>query len=295
MDKKKINELAVTIEKISYLYRSVRKSDEEIQKLEIALLKKYVVELYDGILSLEKDEKSKAVTSSSASKSLKSSIRESKVSSVFKPKIEEKTIKTTPKLDKIAKPFSTKKAAPAEKEAEDFMATQVQPNVQIQMPTADRDTVQESAEEVKKVVEEKVIDIVENNVDSVRTQVLSGITNANNSASDETVLITESPEAKELNDNFGKKQEKTLADQLAQSEIKTFDINFNQRHAFVNELFEGNEQAYQNTLTELGKSGGYIEALTYINLNVRYDYHWKDDSPTKEEFMNIIKSKFLNR
>ena len=177
MDKKKINELAVTIEKISYLYRSVRKSDEEIQKLEIALLKKYVVELYDGILSLEKDEKSKAVTSSSASKSLKSSIRESKVSSVFKPKIEEKTIKTTPKLDKIAKPFSTKKAAPAEKEAEDFMATQVQPNVQIQMPTADRDTVQESAEEVKKVVEEKVIDIVENNVDSVRTQVLSGITN----------------------------------------------------------------------------------------------------------------------
>ena len=94
MDKKKINELAVTIEKISYLYRSVRKSDEEIQKLEIALLKKYVVELYDGILSLEKDEKSKAVTSSSASKSLKSSIRESKVSSVFKPKIEEKTIKT---------------------------------------------------------------------------------------------------------------------------------------------------------------------------------------------------------
>ena len=92
-----------------------------------------------------------------------------------------------------------------------------------------------------------------------------------------------------------KKQNKTIADQLAQSEIKTFDINFNQRHAFVKELFDNDEQAYDKTLLELGKSNGYIEALTYINLNVRYDYNWSDDSETKEEFMAIIKSKFLNR
>ena len=296
MDKKKINELAVTIEKISYLYRSVRKSDEEIQKLEIALLKKYVVELYDGILSLEKNENSKMPSASSASGTLKNSVRESKISSVFKPKIEEKTIKATPKLDKIANSFSPKKTAPAEEEASDFMATEVQPNVQIQMPISQRDTVPESVAEVKKVVEEKVVDIVENTNDSVRTQILNDIVKTNDTAAnDETLLITESPEAKELNDNFGKQQAKTIADQLAQSEIKTFDINFNQRHAFVKDLFDGDEQAYQKTLLELGKSNGYIEALTYINLNVRYDYHWKDDSEIKEEFMAIIKRKFLSR
>ncbi|MGB1206283.1 MAG: hypothetical protein ACPG5B_11585 [Chitinophagales bacterium] len=294
MDKKKINELAVTIEKISYLYRSVRKSDEEIQKLEIALLKKYVIELYDGILSLEKEEKSRIPSASSSSSSLKNKVREPKSSSVFKPKIEEKTIKTTPKIDKIANTFSPK-TVPAEEEASDFMATEVQPNVQVKIPISQRDTITEPAEEVKKVVEEKIIDIVEDDRDDVRTQILSDIVKSNDMANDETLLITESPEAKELNDSFEKRQNKTLADKLAQSDIKTFDINFNQRHAFVSELFNGDEQAYKQTLYELGKSNGYIEALTYINLNVRYDYRWKDDSETKEEFMNIIKSKFLNR
>ena len=54
MDRKIVNELAITIEKINYLYRNIRKRDEDIQKIELALLKKYVSELYDGLISLDK-------------------------------------------------------------------------------------------------------------------------------------------------------------------------------------------------------------------------------------------------
>jgi hypothetical protein len=53
MNKRRLNEIAVALEKVNYLYRNMRKSNEPIKRLELALLKKYVLDLYDNILVME--------------------------------------------------------------------------------------------------------------------------------------------------------------------------------------------------------------------------------------------------
>ena len=67
-----------------------------------------------------------------------------------------------------------------------------------------------------------------------------------------------------------------------------------QKFAFIKTLFNGNEQAYQRTIQTVVNSKGYIEALTYINLNVRHEMGWQDHYPTVKEFIDIIKHKFLD-
>lgn len=73
-----------------------------------------------------------------------------------------------------------------------------------------------------------------------------------------------------------------------------FDITFNQKHAFIRQLFNKNERAFYAALNDLGDSKGYIEALTYINLNLRHDYNWDDTDPVVQDFLDVIKRRFLS-
>lgn len=74
---------------------------------------------------------------------------------------------------------------------------------------------------------------------------------------------------------------------------RSFIIDHNQRYGFVKELFAGNEQTYNKTLEDLGQCGNVIEAFTYLNLNVKLKYNWKDDNQYAQEFQRIVKDTFL--
>lgn len=86
-----------------------------------------------------------------------------------------------------------------------------------------------------------------------------------------------------------------LNDALKQKEGKKFNISFNQRFAFISELFGGDSAVYEHTLEELGKCNNVIEAFTYLNLHVKLKYQWKDDSSTTKEFQQIVKDSFLTQ
>ncbi len=314
MDKKKINKLAVVIEKINYLYRSIRKSDEEIQKLETALLKKYITDLYDGILELERD-----INMPAKADLKKAPLQAAAViappppppAAVEEPEPEpepEPEVETPPAYEPAPEPEPepvleeevaaveeeyTPEPEPEreassfdnvannfveEEEVHDYMDTQIHPNAQPAQEAFN------AVAEVKDVVEE---DVILDDSEHSRTQVLDDlVTKEAEHSVEETVAM-------ELNDVLAKQQSnKSIADRLSTGN-SAFDISFNQRHAFVNELFTGDEGIYQTTINELAKSKGYIEALTYINLNVRYEYKWKDEDPTVRDFMNVIKRKYL--
>ncbi len=106
-------------------------------------------------------------------------------------------------------------------------------------------------------------------------------------------MTVEAPEA--LNDLYKNQQEKpSIADQLGAANYEgKFPISFNQRFAFINQLFDGDADAFNHSMNELSESRGYIEALTYINLNLRHDYKWQDDDPVVKDFLDMIKRKFL--
>lgn len=104
------------------------------------------------------------------------------------------------------------------------------------------------------------------------------------------------PVKEELNDLFKEEiKEISVADQLSSNTggSEEFPISFNQRFAFINQLFDGDTDAFNRAIGDLGNSKGYIEALTYINLNLRHDYKWQDDDPVVKDFLDMIKKKYL--
>ncbi len=110
---------------------------------------------------------------------------------------------------------------------------------------------------------------------------------------DKNVLEDKKAEAPSLNDHLAQlKEAPTLGDVLSRNNEGSFDISFNQRFAYINELFGGSHQVYELTLSELAACSTVIQAFTHINLYVRNKYNWRDNDPTVKEFLSTIRKKF---
>jgi len=334
MDKKLINRLAVTIEKINYLYRNIRKRDENMQKLELALLKKYVTELYDGLVEVELDIKQESTGSDiqhpleQRAQQLKTQIQQ-EVEEVF---LNETEVKEEPENEITIEPEtdnSSQTVQHTEKQEVNEISNQIpvstveeeEKELHIEAApvnivshnyfTDDEDETDDVAataylntnyqhesyqhDEVENIEDEEVI------VDgdgSVKTQILTDFQksqillreNEDEDSTEETVAM-------ELNDVLGKKhKDSNHSDKfISKSGDEVFAIGIGQRNTYINHLFGGDEEAYTHAIDDLAASQGYIEALTYVNLNLRYDYKWNDHDPIVREFLDIIKASFMNR
>mgnify|MGYP001157926756 FL=1 len=335
MDKKLINRLAVTIEKINYLYRNIRKREENMQKLELALLKKYVTELYDGLVEVELELKQDGVNQGDfhpleqRAQVLKAQIQEEAV--IFEPEVEETPepqiepepevfINDTPVVEEpdpepeiepemeplpipeiLPEPIEVPELEPEseplivsntnfysdEDETDDIAATAYM-NVNLQHENHDN--------EISSVLEDE--EVIVDGDGSVKTQILTDFHKSQIMQSeDDDDDLSEETVAMELNDVLGKKQKETsFADSfIGKSGDDVFSVGSGQRVTFINHLFGGDEEAYTHAIDDLAASQGYIEALTYVNLNLRYDYKWSDHDTIVREFLDLIKAKFMNR
>lgn len=286
MNKRRLNEIAVALEKVNYLYKNMRKSNEPIKRLELALLKKYVLDLYDNILVMEMPDLE----------------MEQHDVVLEKPKFE-----YTPS---IINPVIV------QKEPEPVIIAQ-QTTVIIEDKPAKDPIVQEDMPKWTEPIPEeqdnkngKSTPLHEwvNDDDSAKTQILDDFLRrdsrpSSNINKENIKLIVDNDEDEgetiaigELNNLLGKQKEietpRKDTGNLNGDSIK-FPVTFNQRIAFTRELFSNNEKAYHDSMKELSDARGYIEALTYINLNLRYDFNWKDNDPTVKEFLQMIKHRFL--
>nr|HMS52570.1 hypothetical protein [Chitinophagales bacterium] len=57
MDKLSLKKIAITVEKMNFLYRSIRDHIEQPNHIELMLLKQYSLELYEFIIELEQKQK----------------------------------------------------------------------------------------------------------------------------------------------------------------------------------------------------------------------------------------------
>lgn len=259
MNKKKMNDLAVVLEKVNYLYRTMRKSNEPLKKVELALLKKYITDLYDGLVELELPLMPTHEV-----------LSEHKVE--FVP--QQELVKTPPKVEvqppkvevippKVEAPVAPPPPPPPPPKVEVLPPKEEMPQEKIQYSKPDT-----------------------NEDEGIKTQVFSSKPSG---GVPKPLVAVEEEETLVMN----KSQPKTLADNLSSGDKNAFPISFQQRYAFVNQLFGGDENAYNSAIAELSDSKGYIEALTYINLNLRYDFKWRDDDSVVREFLDIIKRRFL--
>ncbi|MEZ4884944.1 MAG: hypothetical protein R3E32_09480 [Chitinophagales bacterium] len=182
---------------------------------------------------------------------------------------------------------------------EDDATTIIQPNKREEGATSiinprevARNFMDEEPEEIEKPVHQPVL----TDDNSVRTQILEDIVKSSTpreddfdfeddyySGEDETVAL-------ELNDvlarNAGKEKKNGAS--------RKMDVSFNQRFAFINQLFKGDNNAYNKAVDDIATSEGYIQALTYVNLNLVHDYGWDSDDPVVKDFKEVIRKCFLD-
>lgn len=171
-------------------------------------------------------------------------------------------------------------------ETDDDGATSIiNPNVFIQ---EDEDTNEAETEEVEEPVQPILTDD-----NSVRTQILDDIVKSSETTQDHSDLDLEVDEdetvALELNDVLARNSKTEYS-----GTGRRMDISFNQRFAFINQLFKGNSDAYNKALEDIRHSEGYIQALTYVNLNLVHDYGWDSDDPVVKDFKEVIRKCFLD-
>ncbi|HRI28095.1 MAG TPA: hypothetical protein PK239_03890 [Chitinophagales bacterium] len=329
MDKKLINRLAVTIEKINYLYRNIRKREENMQKLELALLKKYVTELYDGLVEVELELKQDGASGldlhplEHREQQIIARAKEEQITPkpeaqytapVVEAKPEPEIVIPTPEpqVDAVPEPEEEPEVIvlpePVELPEPEPVATifsvpqQEDEDETDDAATAYMHTFRHKTDESTPIAPPAVQEEEEIIVDAegaIKTQILSDLqksqilqqTNLDDfDDTDETVAM-------ELNDVLGKQaKELTVAEKFAAGNGGAdFAIGASQRTTYINHLFGGDEEAYDHAIDDLATSKGYIEALTYVNLNLRYDYKWDDHDPIVREFLDIIKAKFLGK
>jgi hypothetical protein len=63
---------------------------------------------------------------------------------------------------------------------------------------------------------------------------------------------------------------------------------------FINLLFRGREQQYEEAISKLDGFKNYDEASQYIRENLINVLDWKDDEPTVVEFFNLVMRRYLN-
>lgn len=319
-----VQKIETVIQKINFLFKSIKKSDELSQHLEVALLKQYAINLYDAIL--ESEQNLPSVKNFPEKGNLGDGLSETSMLAVEKLKIaeEKKELKAVDfEKETPSEPIKLKKVKPVEKEkvVEEVNDLQVEIPSDDLNPTDDMtDVITENLEEepmgikivgdveqelapVETIEEEttnwieEVKSDTEDFYDDSKTEVLSKFSSmgiGENVGEQVVEEITEKPKL-ELNDVLAQNKEETnLAEKLGNEVAgNSFNISVNQRFAFVQQLFAGDAEAYETTLHELEQCNNVIEAFTYINLNVKMTYKWDDESPITREFQEVVKAKFL--
>lgn len=69
-------------------------------------------------------------------------------------------------------------------------------------------------------------------------------------------------------------------------------IDFNDRWAFVNKLFDRNQDDFNRVVSQLNTMSTYIEARNFIEHVVKPDYNWSDQEEFEIRFMELIERHF---
>jgi len=88
-----------------------------------------------------------------------------------------------------------------------------------------------------------------------------------------------------------------LSDKLSFSPIKDLrkSMGVNERIFTINELFNGDQQLFDEVIQELNQFGAYGEASAYLMKKVAIPYHWeeKDKKKKAEHFVRLVFRRYL--
>ncbi len=101
-------------------------------------------------------------------------------------------------------------------------------------------------------------------------------------------LFTKIPERASLNDQIEAKS--NIVEKGSPISDISKAIGLNDRLLFINEIFEGNDELFQQTIAKLNDMDNFDNAVAYIKSVVP---HWDPDSKTSKLFLSIIRRHYL--
>lgn len=86
-----------------------------------------------------------------------------------------------------------------------------------------------------------------------------------------------------------------LADKLKDTPIKELvkAISISKKFEFINELFQGNAEAYKSCIAAVESAGSFENAANYLENNVVDTYAWNDNEDLAAEFYLLVKRRYL--
>jgi hypothetical protein len=99
-----------------------------------------------------------------------------------------------------------------------------------------------------------------------------------------------------LNDKFQQNDaKKTLAEKMKLGPITDLKaaMALNQKIAFTNGLFNGDDKEFKKVLNFLGSCRNFSEAKIYLQTEIGKIYKWDDNDPLVSEFTELVYRKFL--
>lgn len=69
-------------------------------------------------------------------------------------------------------------------------------------------------------------------------------------------------------------------------------IDFNDRWAFVNKLFDRNQDDFNRVVSQLNTMSTFIEARNFIDHVVKPDYNWADQEEFEQRFLDLVERHF---
>lgn len=100
-----------------------------------------------------------------------------------------------------------------------------------------------------------------------------------------------------VNDKIAKGQKPVInvADKLKDTPIRDLakSIAISKKFEFINDLFDGNSEAYKSCLSAIENSGSYENATSHIESVVMKSFNWDDNELLAAEFFALVKRRFL--
>ncbi|MFT7614394.1 MAG: hypothetical protein ACI9J3_003376 [Parvicellaceae bacterium] len=100
-----------------------------------------------------------------------------------------------------------------------------------------------------------------------------------------------------LNDKLAASSEPlSLADKLKKQPITNLasSIGMNQKFLFMNDLFQGERDAFHESISELDSFDSYLDADNYIKNNLVNKYGWDLENPSAVRFMELVERRHLS-
>jgi hypothetical protein len=88
--------------------------------------------------------------------------------------------------------------------------------------------------------------------------------------------------------------EKSISEKIKSQPLADLklSIGINERFAFINELFHGDQQLYHQSIERINSMNIYDQAKNVIHEELMNQLHWKQDNQRFQEFDNLIKRRF---